>query len=47
MRTVVIEPNYEAWRGSARRLLADGVAPGDVLWSEDPQEATLFGGARG
>jgi DNA polymerase len=44
MRTVVIEPEYEAWRVCARRLLADGVAPGDVLWSEDPQEATLFGG---
>lgn len=42
MRTVVIEPEYEAWRSSARRLLAQGVAPDEVLWSEDAQEASLF-----
>ena len=44
MRTIVIEPEYEAWRNSARRLLAQGVAPDEVLWSEDPQEASLFTG---
>ena len=42
MRTIVIEPEYEAWRNSARRLLAQGTAPDEVLWSEDAQEASLF-----
>ncbi len=42
MRTVVIKPEYEAWRAAARQLLAQGVAPDEVLWSDDPQEASLF-----
>jgi probable DNA metabolism protein len=42
MRTIFIEPEYEAWRNSARSLLAQGVAPDEVLWSEDIQEASLF-----
>lgn len=44
MRTVVIEPQYEAWRAAARQLLTQGVAPDDVLWTDDPQEASLFTG---
>jgi len=44
MRTVVIEPEYEAWRTAARQLLTQGVAPDDVLWTDDPQEASLFTG---
>ena len=44
MRTIVIEPEYEEWRNSARRLLAEGVPPDEVLWSEDAQEASLFTG---
>ena len=42
MRTLVIEPEYEAWRAAARRLLAQGVAPEEVLWTDDPQEESLF-----
>ncbi len=42
MRTIVIEPKYEAWRAAARQLLAQEVAPEAVLWSDDPQEASLF-----
>lgn len=42
MRTVVIEPEYEAWRAAARQLLAQGVAPEEVLWTDDAQEAPMF-----
>jgi uracil-DNA glycosylase len=42
MRTIVIEPEYEAWRAAARQLLAQGVAPEEVLWTDDPQEESLF-----
>jgi probable DNA metabolism protein len=44
MRTVVIEPQYEAWRTAARPLLAQGVRPDEVLWIDDPKEASLFVG---
>ena len=42
MRTLVIQPEFEAWRAAARRLLAQGVAPDEVLWTDDPQESSLF-----
>lgn len=42
MRTIVIQPEYEAWRNAARQLLTQGVTPDDVLWTDDPQEAALF-----
>jgi DNA polymerase len=42
MQTVVIKPEFEAWKAAARRLLAQGANPRDVLWSDDPQEASLF-----
>jgi len=44
MRTVVIEPNFEAWRDAARRLLMLGMHPDEVLWSDVPREAALFSG---
>ena len=44
MQTVVIKPEYEAWRVAARRLLAQRVKPEDALWSDDPQDACLFDG---
>ncbi len=44
MRTIVIEPEYEAWRTAARQLLAQGVPPDEMLWSDDPREASLFSG---
>jgi DNA polymerase len=42
MRTIVIEPHFESWRDAARGLLSRGVPPGDVLWSDDAREASLF-----
>ncbi|MCB1208726.1 MAG: TIGR03915 family putative DNA repair protein [Verrucomicrobiales bacterium] len=45
MRTIVIEPEYEAWRSAARQLLAQGVEPDELLWTDDPQEVALFGEA--
>ena len=42
MRTIVIKPEYEAWRTAARQLLAQGVAPGEVLWMDDPRDLSLF-----
>jgi len=45
MRSMLIEPNFESWRDAARRLLAAGVEPDAVLWSDDADEASLFTGA--
>jgi uracil-DNA glycosylase len=42
MRTVFIQPDYDAWRAAARQLLTEGVRPDEVLWCDDPQEAALF-----
>ena len=42
MRTVVIQPVFESWRGRARELLALRVPPDEVLWSDDAQEPGLF-----
>lgn len=33
MKEARVEPSYDAWRAVARRLLADGVPPEDVLWT--------------
>jgi DNA polymerase len=44
MRDVIIQPTFESWREAARRLLADGVAPDGVLWSDDESQGSLFGG---
>jgi probable DNA metabolism protein len=44
MLTICIEPQYEAWRAAARQLLAQAVAPEDLLWSDEPKEAFLFSG---
>jgi DNA polymerase len=42
MRGVVIQPRFEAWRDAARLLLANGVPPQEVLWSDDETETPLF-----
>ena len=42
MRTVLIQPTFEAWRDQARTLLVQGVTPDEVLWSDDVAEAALF-----
>lgn len=47
MRTIVIKPEYEVWRTAARDLLAQGVSPDEVLWSDSPEEASLFAGEEG
>lgn len=43
MRTVLIQPSFEAWRERARELLALRVPPEEVLWSEDGEDPGLFG----
>ncbi len=42
MRSVLIEPTFEAWRQQARALLAAAVPPDEVLWSEQGEQAGLF-----
>ena len=42
MRTVLIQPVFEKWRGRARELLALRVPPDEVLWSDDAHEPGLF-----
>ncbi len=42
MQTVVIEPQYEAWRDQARKLLSQGIRPDEVLWTNDRDEQALF-----
>lgn len=42
MRAISIEPTFEAWRDAARGLVAAGVSPDEVLWSDDANEACLF-----
>ena len=42
MRTVFIDPTYEAWRDQARDLLARGIHPSEVLWTSDRSEQFLL-----
>jgi uracil-DNA glycosylase len=42
MRDILIEPTFESWRDAARGLLAAGIPPEEVMWSDDPWEAALF-----
>jgi uracil-DNA glycosylase len=42
MHNIVIEPFFESWREVARDLLSRRVAPGEILWSDDAREASLF-----
>ena len=44
MRTILIEPTFEAWRDAARSLVAAGVEPDSILWSDDASESSLFAG---
>lgn len=43
MLTIFIEPSFDAWRDTARRLLSQRVPPETLLWSDDRAEACLFG----
>ena len=42
MRTILIQPDFQSWRGAARLLLADGIAPENVLWDEASSGAPLL-----
>jgi DNA polymerase len=42
MRTLLIEPTFESWRETARSMLAAGIEPNEILWSDDPFHAPLF-----
>ena len=42
MREVVFDPTLSGWREAARRLVAQGVPPEEVQWSERPPARDLF-----
>jgi len=42
VRDVVIQPTLESWRAAARKLLAEGVAPDQILWREAAKQGGLF-----
>ena len=42
MYTVTIQPDFDAWRATARDLLARAVAPDWVIWSDVPDQGSLF-----
>src|SRR5688572_14938804 len=42
MRDIVIQPDLESWRAAARKLLAEGVAPDQVVWREAAKQGGLF-----
>ena len=42
MRTVIIEPTFEAWREQARALLATRTHPNEVLFQDNAAEGALF-----
>ena len=45
MKRIEIEPTFESWRRTARRLLAEGMAPDGILWSDalEPEQELLPG----
>ena len=46
MRDVRIDATFESWQQTARRLLSDAVAPGEVRWrAADSAVLSLFGAA--
>ena len=42
MSDVVIQPTLESWRATARKLLADGIGPEQVVWREAATQGGLF-----
>lgn len=38
MKTITIEPHFNAWRKAARALLAEGLPPADVFWRTGSSE---------
>ncbi len=47
MRSISIQPTFESWRDAARGLLAAGVEPEAVFWSDEASEVSLFGNESG
>jgi uracil-DNA glycosylase len=45
VREVVFEPTLSGWRDAARRLVAEHVAPDEVVWSERQEAPDLFSGS--
>ncbi len=44
MLHATIEPDFPSWRSTARRLLADGVPPDQVVWSDARAESAVLPG---
>ena len=44
MLHATIEPDFASWRSTARRLLADGVPPDQVVWSDARAESGVLPG---
>ena len=42
MRHAAIQPDFASWRSTARQLLADGVPPDQVIWSDARAESDLL-----
>jgi DNA polymerase len=42
VRDVVIQPTLESWRAAARKLLAEGVPPDQLVWREAAKQGGLF-----
>jgi uracil-DNA glycosylase len=42
VRDVVIQPTLDSWRAAARRLLAEGIAPAEIVWREAATQGGLF-----
>jgi DNA polymerase len=42
VRDVVIQPTLESWRATARKLLAEGIAPEQAVWREAATQGGLF-----
>lgn len=44
MRQIALQGEFEAWRGWARQLLAEGVPPDQVTWQDGAHPTDLFAG---
>jgi DNA polymerase len=42
VRDVVIQPTLDSWRATARKLLADGIPPAEIVWREAATQGGLF-----
>jgi uracil-DNA glycosylase len=42
MRSIVIRPQFDAWRVQARELLLAGLHPSELIWSDQAAQPSLF-----